>query len=155
LTRSSLRSTKQPKASARISPSGHLGTAPPKSRFIMTTYYDYDVVVWSMQDVMPEKPNKAMREVAISEFKTKCLSLLKEVSKTRTPLRVTRRGKATADVIPTSFETEQKGWIGSMSDTIEIVGDNVSPIVDSDLSEPLTESQTEFRPGRREIPWFV
>jgi hypothetical protein len=105
----------------------------------MTTYYDYDVVVWSMEDVTPEKPNKAMREVAISEFKTKCLSLPKEVSKTRTPLRVTRRGKATADVIATSFGTEQKGWIGSMSDTIEIVGDIVSPIVDSDLSEPLTE----------------
>jgi prevent-host-death family protein len=105
----------------------------------MTTEGDYDVVVWSMEDVMPEKPKRAMREVAISEFKTKCLSLLKEVSKTRTPLRVTRRGKATADVIPTSFETEQKGWIGSMSDTIEIVRDIVSPIVDSELSEPLTE----------------
>lgn len=88
---------------------------------------------------MPEKPKKAMREVAISEFKAKCLSLLKEVSKTGTPPRVTRRGKAIADVIPPSFETEQKGWIGSMSDTIEIVGDIVSPIVGGDLSEPLTE----------------
>jgi len=80
---------------------------------------------------------KPMQEVAISEFKAKCLSLLEEVSKTRTPLRVTRRGKAIADVVPASSETEERSWIGSMSDSIDIVGDIVSPVIDIDAIEAL------------------
>jgi prevent-host-death family protein len=90
-----------------------------------------------MEDVMQGKRKKSMQEVAISEFKAKCLSLLEEVSKTRTPLRVTRRGKAIADVLPASLETEERDWIGSMSDTIEIVGDIVSPVIDVDTIEAL------------------
>jgi prevent-host-death family protein len=78
------------------------------------------------------KRQKPMQEVAISEFKAKCLSLLEEVSKTRTPLRVTRRGKPIADVVPASSETEERSWIGSMSDSIDIVGDIVSPVIDMD-----------------------
>lgn len=86
---------------------------------------------------MPSKRKKSMREVAISEFKAKCLSLLQEVNKTKTPLRVTRRGKAIADVIPASLEAEERSWIGSMSDSIEIVGDIVSPVVDMETIEAL------------------
>jgi prevent-host-death family protein len=86
---------------------------------------------------MPSKREKPMQEVAISEFKAKCLSLLEEVSKTRTPLRITRRGKAIADVVPTSSETEERSWIGSMSDSIKIVGDIVSPVVDMGTIEAL------------------
>jgi len=86
---------------------------------------------------MPSKRGKSMREVAISEFKAKCLSLLEEVSKTKTPLRVTRRGKAIADVIPTSSETGERSWIGSMSDSIEMVGDVVSPVIDTETIEAL------------------
>jgi prevent-host-death family protein len=86
---------------------------------------------------VPRKQKKSMQEVAISEFKAKCLSLLEEVSKTKTPLRVTRRGKAIADVIPASSETEERSWIGSMSDTIEIVGDIVSPVIDAETIEAL------------------
>jgi prevent-host-death family protein len=90
-----------------------------------------------MEGAMPSKRKKSMREVAISEFKAKCLSLLEEVSKTKTPLRVTRRGKAIADVIPASSETEERSWIGSLSDSIEIVGDIVSPVVDAETIEAL------------------
>jgi hypothetical protein len=52
-----------------------------------------------------------------------------EVSKTKNSLRVTRRGKALADVFPASPEAEQESWIDSMSDSIAIVGDIVSPII--------------------------
>jgi prevent-host-death family protein len=86
---------------------------------------------------MPSKRKKSIQEVAISEFKAKCLSLLDEVSKTKTPLRITRRGKAIADVVPASSETEERSWIGSMSDSIEIVGDIVSPVVDPETMEAL------------------
>ena len=86
---------------------------------------------------MPIKSKKSLREVAISEFKAKCLSLLEEVSKTKTPIRVTRRGKAIADVIPASSDAEERNWIGSMSDTIEITGDVVSPVIEVQEIEAL------------------
>jgi prevent-host-death family protein len=41
-----------------------------------------------------------MKEIAISEFKAKCLGILEEVRKTRKPIRVTRFGKPVADVPP-------------------------------------------------------
>jgi prevent-host-death family protein len=86
---------------------------------------------------MRNKNEKPIQEIAISKFKAKCLSLLEEVSKTKTPLRVTRRGKALADVIPASPEAEERSWIGSMSGSIEIVGDIVSPVIDVEVIEAL------------------
>jgi prevent-host-death family protein len=86
---------------------------------------------------MRSKSKKSIQVIAISKFKAKCLSLLEEVSKTRTPLRVTRRGKPLADVIPASSEEEERSWIGSMSGSIEIVGDIVSPVIDMGAIEAL------------------
>ena len=87
---------------------------------------------------MPTKANKKpIQEIAISEFKAKCLSLLEEVSKTKTPLRITRRGKPLADVIPASPEAEERSWIGSMSGSIEIVGEIVSPVIEIEDIEAL------------------
>ena len=86
---------------------------------------------------MRNKNEKPIREIAISKFKARCLSLLEEVSKTKTPLRVTRRGKAIADVIPTSSDAEERSWIGSMSGSIDIVGDIVSPVIDIEAIEAL------------------
>jgi len=67
-----------------------------------------------------------MKEVAISEFKAKCLALLEQVQKTKKPIRVTRFGKPVAEVVPPS-PAAPVDWLGSMKDTIEIVGDIVSP----------------------------
>ena len=86
---------------------------------------------------MTGKNEKSIQEIGISEFKAKCLSLLEEVSKTKIPLRVTRRGKAIADVIPASSEAEERSWIGSMSGSIDIVGDIVAPIIDLESIEAL------------------
>lgn len=65
------------------------------------------------------------------------MSLLEQVRKTKIPLRVTRRGKAIADVIPASSETEERSWIGSMSDSVEITGDIISPVIDTETIEAL------------------
>jgi len=86
---------------------------------------------------MRNKNEKPIREIAISKFKARCLSLLEEVSKTKTPLRVTRRGEAIADVIPTSSEAEQRSWIGSLSGSIDILGDIISPVIDIGSIEAL------------------
>jgi prevent-host-death family protein len=71
-----------------------------------------------------------MKEIAISEFKAKCLGLLEQVQKTKTPIRVTRFGKPIADVIPPGPETRSSDWIGSMKDKMKIVGDIISPATD-------------------------
>jgi prevent-host-death family protein len=68
-----------------------------------------------------------MREVAISEFKAKCLGILEEVRKTRKPIRVTRFGKPVAEVVPATPPELPKQWLGSMAGTIKIVGDIVGP----------------------------
>jgi prevent-host-death family protein len=103
----------------------------------MTIRNDYDKLLWSKENAMPGKRKNSIQQVAISEFKAKCLSLLDQVSKTRTPLRVTRRGIPIADVIPASTETEERSWIGSMSGSVEITGDIVSPVIDTETIEAL------------------
>ena len=69
-----------------------------------------------------------MQEIAISEFKAKCLSLLQQVSKTKEPIRVTRFGKPVADVVPPAeVEVDRNAWIGSGRGTAKILGDIISP----------------------------
>ena len=69
-----------------------------------------------------------MREIAISEFKAKCLGILEEVRKTRRPIRVTRFGKPVAEVVPPSPPKPSGRRLGTMAGTMEIVGDIVGPI---------------------------
>ena len=68
-----------------------------------------------------------MQEVAISEFKAKCLAVLKQVNKTKKPIRITRFGKPMAEIIPPSPARRRKNWLGSMAGQMEIVGDIMSP----------------------------
>jgi len=79
-----------------------------------------------------------MKEVTISEFKANCSSLLNQVQKTKQPLRVTRLGKPIADIVPTAPQPGTD-WIGSMKDTIEILGDIVSPASDEQDWEVLRD----------------
>jgi len=69
-----------------------------------------------------------MKEIAISEFKAKCLGLLEEVRKTRKPIRVTRFGKPVAEVIPPSPEKPMGRRLGCMAGTGRIIGDIVGSI---------------------------
>jgi prevent-host-death family protein len=86
----------------------------------------------------------SVKEVRISEFRTKCLALIERVRRTRKPLRVTRRGKPIADIVPSAAikpVMDRAKWIGSMKGTVKILGDIVSPAIDKDewevLSDPL------------------
>jgi len=71
--------------------------------------------------------NESMKEVAISEFKAKCLGILEEVRKTRKPIRITRFGKPVAEVVPSTAEKNKGRRLGSMAGTMKIVGDIVGP----------------------------
>jgi prevent-host-death family protein len=106
----------------------------------MTISDDHDtirVVIGRLR--VPKRNKKGIQKIAVSEFKAKCLSLLDQVNKTKTPLRVTRRGKPIADVIPASIESDERDWIGSMAGRMDIVGDIVSPIIDLKEIEALNE----------------
>jgi prevent-host-death family protein len=80
-----------------------------------------------------------MQEVAISEFKAKCLALLEQVRKTKQPLRITRFGKPVAEVVPPTAVMDREAWFNSMKDTFEILGDIVSPANDEDEWEVLRD----------------
>jgi prevent-host-death family protein len=80
-----------------------------------------------------------MQEIAISEFKAKCLAILEQVEKTKTPIRITRHGKPVADVVPTVPMADRAALFGSMRDSIQILGDIVSPVIDLDEIEALRD----------------
>ncbi len=80
-----------------------------------------------------------MTEIAISEFKAKCLSLLERVRKTKTPLRVTRFGRPVADVVPIAVEGETTEWLGSMAEMVKIKEDIVSPVIEPGDLEALQD----------------
>ena len=80
-----------------------------------------------------------MQEIAISEFKAKCLAVIERVRSTKKPIRVTRFGKPVAEVVPPTSVQERSSWIGSMKNSFEIIGDIVSPANDQNEWEVLRD----------------
>lgn len=80
-----------------------------------------------------------MQEIAISEFKAKCLALLERVRSTKEPIRVTRFGRPVAEIVPPTSVQDRASWIGSMKHAIEIKGDIVSPANEPDDWEVLRD----------------
>jgi prevent-host-death family protein len=80
-----------------------------------------------------------MQEIAISEFKAKCLAVLERVRSTKKPIRVTRFGKPVAEVVPPTSVEKRSSWIGSMKNSMRITGDIVSPATDEDEWEVLRD----------------
>jgi prevent-host-death family protein len=80
-----------------------------------------------------------MQEIAISEFKAKCLAILEQVRATKQPIRITRFGKPVAEVVPPTAVVDRAAWIGSMKDTMQILGDIISPATDEDEWEVLRD----------------
>jgi prevent-host-death family protein len=72
-----------------------------------------------------------MEKVLISEFKARCIELIKRVQATRTPLVVTLRGQPVAKVVPFEGGTEQGVKLGSRIGNAVIKED----IVHTDTSE--------------------
>ena len=70
-----------------------------------------------------------MKEVTISEFRSKCLATLRQVQKTKRPIRITKFGKPLAEIVPVSPH-KNKDWFGLLKGKLEITGDIVSPVFD-------------------------
>jgi len=80
-----------------------------------------------------------MQEVAISVFKTKFLSLIDQVLKTRLRLRVTLFGNPVDELLLPTPHDERGQCIGSMTGTAEIVGDIISPVIEETDVEALRD----------------
>jgi len=66
--------------------------------------------------------------IVISEFKAKCLGILRRVHETGRPVAITRRGERIAEVHPPSPAKPEPGWLGSFEGRGRITGDLVEPI---------------------------
>ena len=80
-----------------------------------------------------------MDEISASEFKAKCLAILEEVSKTRTPVRITKRGKVVAELVPPSPTKHRSSLLGRMKEWGKILGDIISPAVEPEEWEVLRD----------------
>ena len=80
-----------------------------------------------------------IEEVSISQFKAKCLAILERVRKTKKAIRITRHGKPVADVVPAVATVSRAALFGSMRNSLKILGDIASPVIDTDEIEALRE----------------
>jgi len=80
-----------------------------------------------------------MKEIPVSEFQAKCLAVLRRVQKTSRPVRITRRGKPVAEVVPIPQLDKPRKWMGSMKGQVEILGDIVSPATEPQEWEVLRD----------------
>jgi antitoxin (DNA-binding transcriptional repressor) of toxin-antitoxin stability system len=64
---------------------------------------------------------------------------MKQVQKTKTPIRITRFGKPIAEVVPASPKRRRKNWLGSMAGTVDILGDIISPVMEDSDWEALRD----------------
>ena len=71
-----------------------------------------------------------MKTVLISEFKAKCIKMLKEVQKNRKPLLVTLRGEPIARVEPI-VKPKKRVRLGALKGWMEVKGD----IIHSDMAK--------------------
>ena len=85
-----------------------------------------------------------MEEIAISKFKATCLAVLERVRRTNQPIRVTRFGKPVAEIVPPSLPTRPKRPIGTLGQSVRIIGDIVAPIID--ISDWEAEGQGPWDP---------
>jgi prevent-host-death family protein len=82
---------------------------------------------------MEERPET----IVISEFKAKCLGILRRVHKTGRPVVVTRRGERIAEIHPPSPVQSEPDWLGSFAERGQII---------ADLLEPSTADDSEALP---------
>jgi len=69
-----------------------------------------------------------MESLSVSEFKTKCLSILQDVNKQKKRVVITKRGKPIAEVIP--YDPGEKEI--PLKDTVIFMGDIISPVAEED-----------------------
>ncbi len=73
-----------------------------------------------------------MKTVLVSEFKAKCIGLLKNVQKTKEPIVVTLRGEPIARVEPIE-KPNKRVRLGALKGWMEIKGDIIRSDIENDF----------------------
>ena len=68
-----------------------------------------------------------MKTMPAGEFKARCLRVMEEVRKYRTPVVITKKGRPVAKLVPP--DTSDPDVFGCMAGTARIVGDVEAPVV--------------------------
>lgn len=69
-----------------------------------------------------------MESLSVSEFKSRCLAVLQDVSKQKKRVVITKRGVPIAEVIP--YDSGDK--FIPLEDTVIFMGDIISPLAEED-----------------------
>ena len=77
--------------------------------------------------------------IAVSEFKARCLAVLRRVKRTGRSVVVTRFGEPLAEIVAPSPPEDDAPWLGSMKGTARIVGDIVAPASEPEDWEALRD----------------
>lgn len=75
-----------------------------------------------------------MKSVLISDFKARCIKMLKDVRERNEPLVVTLRGKPLVTIVP--FQVEQGPVLGALEGQVAIQGDIVQLDWSGEWEEP-------------------
>ena len=76
-----------------------------------------------------------MKTMGAGEFKARCLRVMEEVRKYRTPVVITKKGRAVAKLVPP--DAPATDVFGCMAGTARIVGDIQAPVVPAEAWEAL------------------
>jgi prevent-host-death family protein len=76
-----------------------------------------------------------MKTMAAGEFKARCLRVMEEVRKYRTPVVITKKGRAVAKLVPP--DAPASDVFGCMAGTARIVGDILAPVVPGEAWDAL------------------
>lgn len=86
-------------------------------------------------------------EISAAEFKAKCLKLMDEISRTRKPIVITKRGKPVAKLVPVE-PAARKPLFGCMAGTVTFEGDILAPL---DVEwEAEAETEPNLYPRKRQ-----
>jgi len=86
---------------------------------------------------------ETMRTMPAGEFKARCLRVMEEVKKYRTPVVITKKGRPVAKLVPP--DAPATDVFGCMSGTARIVGDVEAPVLAADTWRAVGRRSTAQR----------
>jgi len=93
-----------------------------------------------------------MKTMPAGEFKARCLRVMEEVKKYRTPVVITKKGRPVAKLVP--LDTPATDVFGCMAGSARIVGDIEAPVVPPatwSAAGRKSASRRAGRPGARRL----
>jgi prevent-host-death family protein len=87
-----------------------------------------------------------MRTIPAGEFKARCLRVMEDVKKYRTPVVITKKGRAVAKLVPP--DAPATDVFGCMAGTARIVGDVQAPVVSARVWDAVAGRTSPARRSR-------